>query len=106
MMKNKKMKCVAAWTQRSRELKWKKRNLEYSKERMRFTWNADTSDWLPALEAPFQFFSECINEDTLTAIIEQTNLYTAQKNVFKCPPVNATEIRQLLAAIIFMSVHR
>ncbi|CAK1581011.1 unnamed protein product [Parnassius mnemosyne] len=96
---------VAAWRQRNRELIWKKRNLQYSEERIRFTGNTDLSSPLAALETPFQFFSEFMNEDILTVIVEQTNLYTTQKNVSNCPPVTATEIRQFLGIIIFMSVY-
>lgn len=89
---------VAAWT----ELIWKKRNLQYSKERIRFTGNTDHS---PPLETPLQFFSEFINEDILTVIVEQINLYVTPKNVSNCPPVTATEIHQFLGIFIFMFLY-
>ncbi|KAL9873389.1 uncharacterized protein ACN2A1_014470 [Glossina fuscipes fuscipes] len=96
---------VAAWRQRNGELISKKCNLQCNEERRDFIENADVSLRLAALETPFQFFAEFISEDILNVIVEQTNLYIKQKNVSNCPPVNATEIRQFLGIIIFMSVY-
>lgn len=96
---------VAAWKQRSRELLWKKRHLEFSEDRIAFSGKTDLSPHLTALKTPYQFFSEFINEDILSVIVDQTNLYIVQQNVSNCPPVNATDIRQFLGIIIFMSVY-
>lgn len=96
---------VATWRQRSRELIWKKSNLEFSTDRIRFLGNTDLSPELANLDTPFQFFSQFFNENILLKIVAETNLYITQKGISNCPPVNVTEIRQFLGIIMFMSVY-
>uniref|UniRef100_A0A1B0A8N8 PiggyBac transposable element-derived protein domain-containing protein n=1 Tax=Glossina pallidipes TaxID=7398 RepID=A0A1B0A8N8_GLOPL len=55
---------VTAWSQRSGELIWKKRNPQYSEESINFTGNTDLPLRLAALETPFQFFAEFIMINT------------------------------------------
>lgn len=96
---------AAAWRQRSRQLIWKKGNLEFSEDRIRFTGNTDLSPEIAQLERPFQYFTLFFNDDILVKIVNETNLYITQKGISNCPPVNVTEIRQFLGIIIFMSVY-
>lgn len=47
---------AAAWRQGSRQLIWKKGNLEFSEDRINFTGNTDLSPEFAQLETPFQYF--------------------------------------------------
>ncbi|CAB3259687.1 unnamed protein product [Arctia plantaginis] len=82
----------AAWRQKRRELVWKKCNLEFSEDRIRFIGNTGLSPKLAKLETPFQFFTQFLNEEILIKIVDETNLYITQKGISNCPPVTATEI--------------
>lgn len=94
---------VAAWRSRSRDLIWKKRNLVWNEDRIAFLGSSELPSDIAGLETPFHFFSKFINDAVIKKIVEQTNLYIIQESVTSAP-VTATETRQFLGIIIFMSV--
>lgn len=95
---------IAEWRARSRELVWKKKNLEWNDEGIKFLGSTELPEEIAQLDTPFQFFSQFMNESILAKIVDETNLYIIQNNISHCPPVTITEIRQFLGIIIYMSV--
>lgn len=75
----------------------------WNEDRIAFLGSSELPSDVAGLETPFQFFSKFINDAVITKIVEQTNLYIIQESVTSAP-VTATEIRQFLGIIIFMSL--
>lgn len=87
---------IAEWRSRSRELIWKKKNLEWNDERVMFLGSTKLSEGIVQLDTSFQFFSQFMNENILAKIVDKTNLFIIQNSISTCP--------QFLGILIFMSV--
>lgn len=93
------------WRNQSRDLIWKKKNLDVNEDNVRFLGNQELSAEIAEKESPYDFFSLFINDEIIDKIVYETNLYIVQKGISSCPPVTALEIRQFFGILIFMSVY-
>lgn len=96
---------VALWRIRSRQLIWKKQNMVWDEGKTNFLGDQRLSEAITSLETPFNFFSYYLNEQIISKIVDETNLYITQKSISNCPPTNLTEIRNFFGILIFMSVY-
>lgn len=88
-----------------RELVWRKDNLIYDEDRVKFTGDLEPYKRTTAIQTPFQFFSFFMTDNILMKIVFETNLYIVQKEIAHCQPVTLLEIRKFLGILIFMSVY-
>ncbi|XP_022819113.1 uncharacterized protein LOC111351421 [Spodoptera litura] len=58
-----------------------------------------------SLPKPFVYFSILISDAVINQIVEQTNLYAAQKNNKNWEPVTCVDIRAFIGIIIIMGIH-
>jgi hypothetical protein len=58
------------------------------------------------LETPLQFFKYLFDENIVNMIVEETNIFSRQKDVERGKMVNSTQILDYLGICIMSSVHR
>lgn len=83
---------------------WKKKYLELNNERLNFQGDLEIPAEILKLETPYQFFKYFITEELLDRIVNETNLYCAQKNIYKPQMLNKIDIRQYIGILTYMSI--
>lgn len=83
---------------------WRQNNLVIDKSEIAFSDN-DMGN-LKDLDTPYKCFEYFVNDEFITHIVEQTNLYATQKNIGTLFSTNNVEMRQFIGILFFMSVYR
>ena len=56
-------------------------------------------------ESPISYFKRIIDNDMVANIMEQTNLYSVQKNTEKPVQITSNEVEQFIGSLFFMSIY-
>ena len=86
-----------------KKILWRQQNLVLDKSAISFSEN-DLGD-LKNLDTPYKCFEYFLNDEIVTQITEQTNIYAAQKDIGTSFTTNNVEIRQFIGILFFMSVY-
>lgn len=88
-------------------LVWKVKNLVLNSDQTAFlgstTYPPELRDQTAA-GTPYSIFNYFLTSEILEKIVEESNLYSVQKNVTKPLNLTETELRKFIAILIFMSV--
>lgn len=85
---------------------WKKNHMQNHASWVQFGSDSELTTEIMALDTPFKFFSYFVNDDIISNIVDQSNLYAIQKDSSK--PLNTTpdEIKRFFGITYFMSVFK
>lgn len=100
---------ITGITNDSPELKsiiWRKKNLQVHVNEVVFRGEKQLPANLKELNTPYDCIRYFLNDDFFRQLSEQTNLYARQKNISTKFTTDATELRQFIGILIFMSVYR
>jgi hypothetical protein len=89
-----------------RKLVWKKKNMEFDEDKIRFLGSSAFPPEIAQLESPYQCFKYFFDDDFMNKIIEETNLYLMQKDANNKIIYTALDIQRFFGILLFMSVQR
>lgn len=81
---------------------WRQKNLVLNKSAISFC-DPDLEEF-KSFDTPYKCFEYFLNDEIITHIVQQTNIYAAQKNIATTFTTNNLEMRQFIGILIFMSV--
>lgn len=83
---------------------WKQKHLQLNEEQLRFHGNCEIHGDLLQLDTPYQFFCYFFSDELFRNIVEQTNLYYVQKHPERPVTFTASDIKQYIGIILYMSL--
>lgn len=83
---------------------WKKMHLELNEEQTKFLGDDNLSAAVLDLSTPYSFFNYFFTEDIISNIVEQSNLFSIQKDPSKPAMLSSTEIKNYMGICIIMSL--
>lgn len=88
----------------SRPVVWRKRNLITDEERLGFRGETQIPEALMNCDTPHEFFSFFFTADLKNTIVEQSNLYAAQKQISNPENINENILNKFLGILIYSSI--
>lgn len=88
-----------------RPLVWRKRNLVTAEDSLIFRGETQITEALMSCNTPYDFFSFYFTSDLKKQIVEQSNLYAAQKQISNPEIINENILNKFLGILIYTS-HR
>lgn len=92
-------------SQTFKKMLWRKKNLVLDKSAIDFS-EPDLGEDVKSLDTPFKCFEYFLGDSVIDHIVEQTNLYSAQKNISTTFSTTNSEIRKYIGILFYMSVFR
>ncbi|XP_053613238.1 piggyBac transposable element-derived protein 1-like isoform X2 [Plodia interpunctella] len=89
-----------------RKLVWKKKNMEFDKDNIRFLGSSAFPPEIAQLETPYQCFKYFFNDDFIQKIVEETNLYGMQKDPNNKIIYTGLDMQKFFGMLLFMSVQK
>ncbi|CAH2088754.1 unnamed protein product [Euphydryas editha] len=89
-----------------RNLVWKKRFLEYDEDKIVFLGNSEYPLEISELETPYQCFMYFFDEVFIQKIVDQTNLYSTQKDPNNSVIYNVSDMKKFFGILLYMSVQK
>lgn len=83
---------------------WKKTHLSLSEDDTTFKGNVEYPDFIKSLDTPFQFFKYFFTDELLQKIVDESTLYTTQKDPNKSFHITKTDLQKYLGICILTSV--
>lgn len=102
-LKNKKAKKVAP-PYDLKSLKWRKENLIIQEEELEFRGNDNLPENISLLPHPYSFFKYFFTDEMINNIVEQSNLYSVQKDPSKPANIVADDVIKYIGICFYMSV--
>lgn len=87
-----------------RPLVWRKRNLVTAEDSLIFRGETQITEVLMSCDTPYDFFSFYFTSDLKKQIVEQSNLYAAQKQISNPEIINENILNKFLGILIYTSV--
>ncbi|CAB3222399.1 unnamed protein product [Arctia plantaginis] len=87
-----------------RPLVWRKRNLITTEDSLIFRGETQITEALMSCNTPYDFFSFNFASDLKKQIVEQSNLYAAQKQISNSENINENILNKFLGILIYTSV--
>ncbi|XP_049873098.1 piggyBac transposable element-derived protein 4-like isoform X1 [Pectinophora gossypiella] len=88
----------------NRNLIWRKRNLEIPSSNLEFTGNTEFSPEVMSLDSPYQYFTYFFTDFIQNKIVEESNMYSTQKQVSNPFLIGKIDIRKFIGILTYMSV--
>lgn len=92
-------------SQNFKKILWRQKNLVLDQSAIAFC-ESELGDDLKKLDAPYKCFIYFLDDTIIDHIVEQTNIYAAQKNITTSFSTTNLEVRQYIGILFFMSVYR
>lgn len=88
-----------------KKMLWRQKNIVVDKSEIEFC-DSELGEDFKKLDTPYKCFEYFMDDTIIEHIVEQTNIYAAQKNIATSFSTKKLEIKQYIGILIFMSVYR
>lgn len=86
------------------KITWRKKHLAMNEDALNFLGNSSLPNNILELETPYDFFKYLFTDSLLQTIVDQTNLYSVQKNPNKPANISMGDIQKFFGIALYMSV--
>ena len=89
-----------------RKLIWKKTFFNFDEDKVVFLGNSQYPSHIAELETPYQCFMYFFDKDFIQKIVDQTNLYSTQKDPNNSVIYKVSDMKKFFGILLYMSVQR
>lgn len=88
----------------TKKINWRKENLVVPDENLQYLGASEYSDTIMSLSTPLAFFNFFFSDSIIESIVEQSNLYSVQKDTEKPANLDQSDIKKFIGICLYSSV--